>query len=74
MSDLFSLTLAFLDRFLITHFVIKPIPIIISVTIIYGDTIAHRVAHKNLAQRMEEQQWDLPHHRETRSDPEYQAR
>jgi len=39
--------------------------------IIYGDTIAHRVAGENPVQRMEEQQQDLQHHRESRSDPEY---
>ena len=41
--------------------------------IICGDTIAHRVARQNPVQRMEEWQRNLLHHREARSDPEYQA-
>ena len=32
--------------------------------------IAYRMAQDNPAQRMEEQQQNLQHHRETRSDPE----
>ena len=43
-------------------------------TIIYSDIIAHRVARENPVQRMDEQQRDLLHHREARSDPEYQTR
>ena len=45
----------------------------LTIHIIYGDTTAHRVAHENPVQRMVEQQWDLLHHREARSDPEYQV-
>ena len=40
----------------------------------HGNTIAHRVARGDPAQRYEEQQRDLQHHREARSDPQYQAR
>ena len=35
--------------------------------------VAHRVVRENPVRRMEEQQQDLLHHREMRSDPEYQA-
>ena len=38
------------------------------------DFIAHRVARDNPVHRIEEQQWDLLHHREALSDPDYQAR
>ena len=39
----------------------------------HGNTIVHRVASQDPAQRYEEQQWDLQHHRDTRSDPEARA-
>ena len=37
-------------------------------------TIVHRAAREDPAQRYEEQQRDLQHHRDTRSDPESCAR
>ena len=40
----------------------------------HGNTIAHRAAREDPAQRYEEQQRDLQHHRDTRSDPESRAR
>ena len=40
----------------------------------YCNIIAHRVVHENPVQRVEEQQRDLLHRREARSDPHYQAR
>ena len=43
------------------------------IIIMYGDTIAHRVAWENPVRRTEEQQRDRLHHREARSDPEYQS-
>ena len=43
------------------------------VVFFYYDITAHRVARDNLVQRMEEQQRDLLHRRQLRSDPEYQA-
>ena len=41
-----------------------------SLCVICGDTTAHRVACEDPAQRMQEQQRDLLHHRETISDPQ----